>query len=205
MHNGFRSDRSLHGLCTKDQSMAFKSLRASLKPPSKDIGKLTVGDRTYYGDTVPDGMFNSIKNLKTETSSYKSCYRYPDFSTEYKMIVEICNSGAKIPPLSRQKSDQLLNSIRRNVNDYYSITAQHYLNAGDSGREHFFFVLNNVIANINLAGLPELNTIYACILFKGHGKDRTSERSYLTISTCPLIAKGLDLYIRELCLDEWHG
>ena len=205
MHDRFRSDKSIHGLCTKDHSTAFKSLRASLKPPNKDIGKLIVGDRTYYGDTVPDGMFDSIKNLKTETSSSKSYYRYPDFSIEYKMIVEICKSGAKIPPLSRKKSDKILNSIRRNVNDYYSITALHYLNAGDSGREHFFFILNNVIANINLAGLPELNTIYACILFKGHGKDRTSERSYRTISTCPLVAKGLDLYIRELCLDEWHG
>ena len=149
-----RSDMHLNGICTKDSSTAFKSIRAAIKPPNKDIGKLVVGDRTYYGEAVPDGMFDSIKRLKTETSQYRTCH--PDFNTEYKMILEICKSGAKIPPISRQKSDRILNFIRRNVNDYYSITAQHYLNAGVSGLEHFFFILNSVITNINLAGLSEL-------------------------------------------------
>ena len=61
-----------------------------------------------------------------------------------------------------------------------------------------------VISNVNLGGVPELNTIYACVLLKSHGKDRTSERSYRTISTCPLVAKALDFYIRELCLVDWN-
>ena len=91
-----RSDRPLHGICTKDSSTAFKSLRAAVKPPNKDIGKLVDGDRTYYGDAVPDGMFDSIKKLKTETSQSRTCH--PDFNTEYKMILEICKSGTKIPP-----------------------------------------------------------------------------------------------------------
>ena len=105
-------------------------------------------------------------------------------------------SGNRIPPISKKKSDDILISI--------SITAQYYLNAGESGRDHFCFILNSSIANINLAGLTELNTIYACILSKGHGKNRTSDRSYPTISMCPLVAKGLDLYVCELCLDGWN-
>ena len=73
-----------------------------------------------------------------------------------------------------------------------------------AGLDHYHFVLNAVITNINLAKLEELNTIYACILFKGHGKDRFSDRSYRTISTCPLVSKGLDIYVKELSLDDWN-
>ena len=54
-----------------------------------------------------------------------------------------------------------------------------------------------------MSSLEELNTIWACILYKGHGKDRESDRSYRTISTCPIIAKALDFYIGELYGSGW--
>ena len=50
---------------------------------------------------------------------------------------------------------------------------------------------------------PVLNTVYANILYKGHGKDKTIDNSYRTISTCSLVAKTLDLYIRDLCSLNW--
>ena len=40
--------------------------------------------------------------------------------------------------------------------------------------------------------------------FKGHGKIKTSDRSYRTISSCPLTAKALDLYIRDLHISSWN-
>ena len=67
----------------------------------------------------------------------------------------------------------------------------------------FFFILRSIIRNINLSGLDELNTIFACVLYKGHGKSR--EETHHTISTCPLIVKALDLYVRDLCLNEWNN
>ena len=69
--------------------------------------------------------------------------------------------------------------------------------------EHFHFLLNIIIAEINLSSLEELNTIWACILHKGHGKDKESDRSYRTISTCPLLAKALDSYVGSLYSDGW--
>ena len=201
----FTRDRSLNTLCSRDPGSAFNALRIARKATKKAVGKLVVGNKTYLGVHVADGMFESIKNLKTESDSTSSDTCHLDFSEEYKLIIDICKSGKRIPPISKEKSNGILKSIRKNVNDIYSITAQHYLNAGKGGLDHFCFLLNSIIANINLAGLPELNTIYACILYKCHGKDRTSDRSYRTISTCPLVAKGLDLYVRELCLDDWNG
>ena len=95
-------------------------------------------------------------------------------------------------------------SLNLLVNDFYSVTASHYLHAGVAGEDHFHFLLNTVFSNVNLVGIAELNTIFACFLLKSQGKDRTSERSYRTISTCPLVAKALDFYIRELCLVDWN-
>ena len=41
-------------------------------------------------------------------------------------------------------------------------------------------------------------------MFKGHGKDKESDRSYHTISTCPLLAKALDTYIGRLYGPGWE-
>ena len=50
-----------------------------------------------------------------------------------------------------------------------------------------------------------VHCIYANILYKGHGKERTLDSSYRTISTCPLVAKALDTYIGELSSSEWEA
>ena len=51
----------------------------------------------------------------------------------------------------------------------------------------------------------KLNTIWACIHYKGHGKDKESDRSYRTISTCPTLAKALDLYVGQLYAEPWSA
>ena len=63
--------------------------------------------------------------------------------------------------------------------------------------------MNLLISNINLCALEEINSVFACILFKGHGKDPTSDRSLRTISTYPVLAKALDTYIGELYGSGW--
>ena len=204
MQRGFRRDNVLDKLCSAAPSHAFKAIKTIKNSKIKKIAKLHVGQRTFTGDNVPDGMFESIRNLKTGADSLKVSPDHPDFSREYNYILNICKSGKAIPILTRVDSDKILNSIRKNVNDFYSITALHYINAGPDGYEHFHLILNAIISNINLAGLSELNTIYACVLYKGHAKDKNSERSYRTISTCPLLAKGLDIYVRNLSLKDWN-
>ena len=89
------------------------------------------------------------------------------------------------------------------MNDLFSITASHYNNAGIEGAKHFSFLMNLIIQNVNLFSLPELNSVWAMVLHKGHGKARNSDRSYRTISTCPLLAKALDKYIGSLYESGW--
>ena len=42
------------------------------------------------------------------------------------------------------------------------------------------------------------------VLYKGHNKDKESDRSYRTISTCPLLAKCLDIYIGNRYYTDWR-
>ena len=197
-------DRTLDGLLSRDPFPAYQSIKRLRSSRQQKVNIMKVGSWTYHGETVPDGIFESIRSLKSDPIPPNNDPSIPCFEEEFRLILDMCASGKRIPPVSMKKSCEILRSIRRNVNDLYSITASHFLNAGVAGEEHFHFIFNAVISNINLGGIPELNSVYACVLFKGHGKDRTSARSYRTISTCPLVSKALDSYIRELSLPDWN-
>ena len=93
--------------------------------------------------------------------------------------------------------------MKPDVNDLFSITARHYINAGIEGARHFSFLMNLIIKNVNLFSLPELNSVWAMVLHKGHSKPKDSDRSYRTISTCPLLSKSLDKYIGSLYESGW--
>ena len=95
--------------------------------------------------------------------------------------------------------------MKQSVNDLYSITPAHYINAGDSGIIHFNDLLNCIIEDVNNATIEELNACYALLLHKGHHKPRNIDRAYRTISTCPVLSKALDLYIRYLHKDKWNA
>ena len=100
-------------------------------------------------------------------------------------------------------STRILKKMKSTVNDFYNITTLHYINAGKPGFEHFNFLLNCIIADVNSSSVEELNTIHALLLHKGHGKQKTIATSYRTISSCPLLSKALDIYIRELHKEKW--
>ena len=78
--------------------------------------------------------------------------------------------------------------MKQTVNDVFGITVNHYAYAGPSGWEHFNLLLNILLSDINNTTIEEVNTVHACILFKGHTKDKTSDHSYRTISSCPIVA-----------------
>ena len=103
-----------------------------------------------------------------------------------------------------EQSNKLLYKIKKGVKDHYSITVEHYINAGDEGLNHFNCLLNSVITDLNNASLEEINTAHGLIFYKGHRKDKESDRSYRTISSCPFLAKGLDMYLRDICKDLWQ-
>ena len=189
-----------------DLTAVFSSVKRAKRTKAGKIQKLTVGDSTYVGDSVKDGFYDSISQLKTRnTPSLDSCEYFQESSADYKNILELCKEGPTIPPLSEADSFNLLGRLKSDVNDVYGITPNHYNYAGPAGWLHFHLLLNCLLNDVNNTDIIEVNTAYACILFKGHGKEKTSDRSYRTISTCPVIAKALDLYIRDLNISSWNS
>ena len=197
-------DEELSSILSKNPSAAHKALKSAKQAASSEIHNLKVGNRLYTGNKVPDGFFDSLSSLKSpDMSPLHSSNSFQETLLDYENILKIARHGEKIPPISPKDSTELLHSLKANVNDFYSITASHFINAGFEGLKHFHFLLNIIIQEVNSSSLEELNTIWACILWKGHGKDRESDRSYRTISTCPLLAKALDSHIGSLYSSSW--
>ena len=71
---------------------------------------------------------------------------------------------------------------------------------------HYNLLLNSFITDVNNCDIKELNTntVLALLLYRGYDKDMTLDTSYRTISTCPLLAKSLDLYVRDLFISKWN-
>ena len=178
----------------------IKSLKSSsLKP----ISFLTVGSDVYHGDAVKTGFYRSISKLKMRPEYTNS--EAQKYIKDYKYILQLCKDKKDLPTISLAKSTDILKSMKSSVNDLYSITPLHYINAGERGLKHFNYLLNCVIEDVNNATIEELNACCALLLHKGHGKSRNIDRAYRTISTCPVVSKALDLYIRYLHEDKWSA
>ena len=203
--DSLKRDQKLHSVLSTNPSSLYKAIKVNKKANGGRIERLIVSNDLYLGDEVADGFFNSLKALKTSNvESLEASTAYASFSEDYEHIIEICSNGDKIPNVTLAKSQELLMSMKPGVSDLYSLTARHYLNAGVAGVQHFHLLLSALISDINNTNIVEINAVFATILYKGHGKDRHSDRSYRTISICPLLAKALDLYIRELNMNKWN-
>ena len=209
LHNlqgDIEQDSMLYNIMGENPNKVFRSIKSLRNTKNSSIAKLTVGQTTYHGSEVADGFFHSMSALKKcDLESLKAAPELAEKLLDYDLVIALCQRHEEgIPPMDLRTSTKLLNSMRKNVRDHYSITSQHYLNAGQEGLRHFNLLLNGIIADINNAGLEELNTAHGLIYYKGHHKDKTSDRSYRNISTCPVLAKAVDMYLRDLYGKLWH-
>ena len=149
----------------------------------------------------------ALKELKTSTDKSEiteSEWAGINIEQDYRYILDICQHKRDLPSISLGDSTRILKKMKHTVSDFYSITTLHYINAGNAGFEHFNLLLNCVIDDLNCASIEELNSIHALLLHKGHGKPKGRDTSYRTISSCPLISKALDIYVRELHCEKWN-
>ena len=199
-------DKMLSVICSKDPYQAYKHLKSVRTASATNISEIYVGNDVYTGKNVSTGFFENLKKLKTEhdpaTNNCESCV---PFKFDHKHIIEICKSGEKIPLLSLPEAEKLLHSLKPSVCDHWSISALHYINGGPIALKHFQLIINLAIENIENTTVDEVNTAHACILYKGHQKDKNQASSYKTISSCPFTAKCLDTHIRNLSLEDWHN
>ena len=202
-----RQDAKLFSVLSANPSEAFRSIKsARTKNISGSVPYITVGEKKYVGSKVVVGLYKSISKLKRidqqflETSPY-----HASLMDDYKNIRFLCSRKVSLPRVSLSESSSILKRLKSGVNDLYSLTPNHFLYAGPAGLVHFNLLLNTFIIDVNSCSIEELNRVYALLLHKGHNKDRTVDTSYRTISTCPLLAKALDMVIRDLSVEYWDS
>ena len=163
-------------------------------------------NKTYVGDRVPDGFYDAMTSLKTcDNSVLLAEPAIADQIDNYRLITNLSREPQPLPVITFEVALKLLRRLKKNVKDHYSITALHYFNAGDEGIAHFQAILNAMISDTDNATLEELNIAHGIILYKGHKKIKTDERSYRCISSCPFLSKAMDLYIRDQHQEKWNS
>ena len=197
-------DKLLHSVLSSDPRKLQAAVRSSKNSSSPIVHTLQVGNHIYSGDSVPDGFYEALLNLKVPNSPSD----HPGFLSSaetFRHILEVAKTSPPLPALSPQEAYNLLKRVRSDVLDLFSISARHYCTAGVPGVQHFTALLNLIISNINLSSAPELNSAWSIMLYKGHNKPRTLCRSWRCISSCPLISKVLDLYVSDLHRSGWSS
>ena len=156
-----------------------------------------------YGQDVPDGFFLSLTQLKNPTSQAAKPSEHA--SLIFSTIVSLCSQGNPIPEVCYDQTLALLKALSPHVADISSITPTHYLTVGVCGVTHFQALLNLLVSNVNLATLKEINSAWAVMRHQGGSKPHHLAKSWRCISTCPLVAKAMDLYVYGLHKEQWEA
>ena len=152
---------------------------------------------------VPDGFFYALHNLKCPSDpSYSPS---PVASLVYEHILSLCRQGSTIPTVNFSQTLALLKSLSATVLDVDSISPLHYLNAGVAGVLHFQALLNILITDVELSTAEQFNAAWAVVLYKGGSKPKHLAKSWRCISSCPLVAKALDLHVFTLMKPQWDA
>ena len=206
LSQALKRDSRLDSILSNNPKQIYSYLRSVRRPKNSAIQSLSVGHKLYEGSMVGDGFYESMSSLKScDIQSLQEDPRLAHHFSNYKHILKICQAKQNIPPISITTARKLLSRMKSHVTDIYGITPLHYIHAGEEGVRHYSELLNALITEVNNVTLAELNRALGLILSKGPKKDKNSDRSYRTISTCPLLAKSVDLYIRDLYQDHWDS
>ena len=117
-----------------DPAAVQRKIKSSKRNKAVKIQKLTVGDKTYVGDSVQDGFFDSISQLKTKDEvTLNNSEHFQEFSSDYHHILELCKLSNTILAITESQSFKILQKMKPNVNDFFGITPNHYNYAGPAG------------------------------------------------------------------------
>ena len=206
MKKNLKRDSRLCSLFSDYPGDCFSDIRKLKRTSRKSLHKLHVDSKVYEDEFIADGFYDSISSLKTvDPEILASSSSYISNKEMYRNILKVVKHSPKLPPISLECTAEILKSLKQSVNDVFSITPAHYKFSGQEGLEHLNYLMNAAITDLNNLSVDELNTVWACVLYKGHGKDLFSAKSYRTISTCPMVSKAMDAYIAGLYSDLWHN
>ena len=118
--------KDLFNILSKDPSAAHRAIKAAKTNTASEIQNLKVSNKVYTGTKVPDGS---------------PLYSSPHFQ-DTLMYFEMDQGSLQF---LQHRFNELLHSLKADVNDFFSITASHFFNAGFEGLEHFHLLVNIII------------------------------------------------------------
>ena len=151
-------DHLLHSVLSSDPRKLQAAVKSSKNAGTPTVHTLQVGKHSYSGDSVPDGFYEALLNLKVPDPPPSAAPDFLSTSEHFRHIIELSKSSPPLPSLSLQETENLLKRVRPHVLDLFSISAHHYSSAGIPGVQHFTSLLNLLICNINLSTSEELNS-----------------------------------------------
>lgn len=78
----------LHYIMLQNPSALFNQIHASKSTKSIKLHSLTVGEKSYNGDCVPDGFYASLNTLKCpDMNSIYSSPEYESTLADYEYII----------------------------------------------------------------------------------------------------------------------
>ena len=89
---------------------------------------MQVGDKVYCGETVADGMFDSLNTHKAPCmDEYSNLAPYNEAVETYKHIIQLAANGGKIPLVTLMQGEKLLLGLKSSDMAWFSITSLHFL------------------------------------------------------------------------------
>ena len=125
-----KHDEKFFEILKSKPSSAFSAIRSARPSSQPQVPFLMVGEKKYCGDRVIDGLFDSIKSLKTlDHQKLSENPHHMSLMEDYKYIKYLCNNKTDLPPISMEKSNKILFKMKASVRDFFTLTPIHFIHA----------------------------------------------------------------------------
>ena len=102
-------DKQLYAVMGQNPNKVFSLIKSFKNTHGGAVAKLKVGDKTYHGENVPDGFFESMSSLKKcDIESLKAIPDLADKLLDYETVIELCQTSQGLPPVDLDTSTKLL-------------------------------------------------------------------------------------------------
>ena len=137
LQNQTEMDSKMSDLLLSDPNKIYSMIRKE-KSASSQISTLRVGQKIFDQENICNGFYESLSNLKSpDMSQIASSPALQETMRDYENVMKLAKYGGRLPDIQLHETAEILHSVRKDVNDLFSITASHFINAGESGIRHF--------------------------------------------------------------------
>ena len=106
-------------ILSDNPSSLYRYIKSLKNTSQTKIEKLTVQNKTYYGDRVPDGFYDAMTSLKS--CDYSALLSEPAIASQmdnYRHIIDLSREPQPLPAILFEDALKLLSRLKKNVKDY---------------------------------------------------------------------------------------